>query len=181
MVIFVINRQLDVVAAAAAVVRAREREREAAGGRLGAGPVAAAMRLITHNMMSSNVKVRRVPGRAGVPARARSVRVRARSVRERPRECASSSEAGEGREGEVVVARMHDGVLTHRSSSSSSSGGTVLQGVRNGFPLKIEAEEVETREAEFNPDFLRSMMRKLDWKALVASAHTVRPATGRRR
>lgn len=57
----------------------------------------------------------------------------------------------------------------------------MLQGVRNGFPLKIEAEEVETREAEFNPDFLRSMMRKLDWKALVASAHTVRPATGRRR
>ena len=56
-----------------------------------------------------------------------------------------------------------------------------VQGVKNGFPLKIEAEEVETREAEFNPDFLRSMMRKLDWKALVASAHTVRPATGRRR
>ena len=81
-------------------------------------------------------------------------------------------------EGEVVVAWMHEGVLT---TTVPSSGGTVLQGVRNGFPLKIEAEEVETREAEFNPDFLRSMMRKLDWKALVASAHTVRPATGRRR
>ena len=25
------------------------------------------------------------------------------------------------------------------------------QGVKNGFPLKIEAEEVETREAEYNP------------------------------
>ena len=63
-----------------------------------------------------------------------------------------------------------------RACACMSAGGGV-QGVRNGFPLKIEAEEVETREAEFNPDFLRSMMRKLDWKALVASAHTVRDAS----
>lgn len=25
------------------------------------------------------------------------------------------------------------------------------QGVKNGFPLKLEATQVETREAEFNP------------------------------
>lgn len=48
-----------------------------------------------------------------------------------------------------------------------------IRGVTRGFPLAIEAERLETREAAFNPDFLRHIFPKLEWKALRDAAHTL--------
>lgn len=45
-----------------------------------------------------------------------------------------------------------------------------IKGVTNGFPFKIEAVTVEEREAEFNPDFLRHIVSKLQWGALLEGA-----------
>ena len=44
------------------------------------------------------------------------------------------------------------------------------KGVKNGYPLKIEAEKVENIEAEFNADFVTRMLPKLEWSALVKAA-----------
>lgn len=48
-----------------------------------------------------------------------------------------------------------------------------VRGVKNGYPLKIEAEEVVEREADFDPDFLRHMFPKLEWAALLEGARAV--------
>ncbi|KAJ8076463.1 hypothetical protein PQX77_018831 [Marasmius sp. AFHP31] len=40
----------------------------------------------------------------------------------------------------------------------------------NNFPLKFKDVQVEIREAEFNPDFVKNFLTKLEWKALVDSA-----------
>ncbi|QDZ18738.1 Trm112p domain-containing protein [Chloropicon primus] len=45
-----------------------------------------------------------------------------------------------------------------------------IKGVTNKYPFKVEAEEMENCECEFNPDFLRRMYPKLDWKALKETA-----------
>ena len=51
-----------------------------------------------------------------------------------------------------------------------------VKGVRNGYPLRIEAQqdggrfEVEVREAEFSADFLRHILPRLDWAALLEAA-----------
>jgi hypothetical protein len=37
----------------------------------------------------------------------------------------------------------------------------------------IEATEVKEVEREFNPDFLKNMIDRLDWDALLAAATTV--------
>lgn len=43
----------------------------------------------------------------------------------------------------------------------------------NNFPLIFRDVQLELRDAEFNPDFLRGFMPKLDWKALVDTAKSV--------
>jgi hypothetical protein len=43
----------------------------------------------------------------------------------------------------------------------------------NNFPLVFKDVQLELREAEFNPDFLRGFMPKLDWKALIDTAKSV--------
>ncbi|KAI8989548.1 hypothetical protein BDB01DRAFT_782294 [Pilobolus umbonatus] len=40
----------------------------------------------------------------------------------------------------------------------------------NNYPLKFENAEIELIEAEFNPDFLRNMLNKIDWNALTTTA-----------
>jgi multifunctional methyltransferase subunit TRM112 len=42
------------------------------------------------------------------------------------------------------------------------------------FPLRFRDASVAVREAEFNADFLRGFLSRLDWKALVGSAKEVR-------
>ncbi|PSR99882.1 Multifunctional methyltransferase subunit TRM112-like protein [Actinidia chinensis var. chinensis] len=58
-------------------------------------------------------------------------------------------------------------LLTHNMLSSN------IKGVTNGFPLLIEAEKVVEKPVDFNPDFLRNIFPKIDWKALVAAARAV--------
>jgi multifunctional methyltransferase subunit TRM112 len=40
----------------------------------------------------------------------------------------------------------------------------------NNFPLKFSEVELVTREAEYNPDFLRGFLPKLEYEALVQTA-----------
>ncbi|KAL1204212.1 Multifunctional methyltransferase subunit TRM112-like protein [Cardamine amara subsp. amara] len=48
-----------------------------------------------------------------------------------------------------------------------------VKGVVNNFPLQIEAEKVIEQEVGFNPDFLKHMFAKIDWKALVDGARSM--------
>mmetsp|Transcript_26750 Transcript_26750/g.51938 ORF Transcript_26750/g.51938 Transcript_26750/m.51938 type:complete len:116 (-) Transcript_26750:533-880(-) len=41
---------------------------------------------------------------------------------------------------------------------------------RNGFPLAIEVEKMETVESEFNAEFVARMVEKLEYPALVSTA-----------
>ena len=43
----------------------------------------------------------------------------------------------------------------------------------NNFPLEFKNVQLEIREADFNPDFLRGFMPKLEWTALVNTAKEV--------
>jgi len=44
----------------------------------------------------------------------------------------------------------------------------------DNFPLKIQDAELDAVEAEFNAEFIKRMIPKLDWPALVATAFEVR-------
>ncbi|XP_012560277.2 uncharacterized protein LOC100214071 [Hydra vulgaris] len=48
-----------------------------------------------------------------------------------------------------------------------------IKGVKNGFPLKIDATEVVVKESDFNPDFIARMIHKIEWKALVSAAQNL--------
>jgi hypothetical protein len=43
----------------------------------------------------------------------------------------------------------------------------------NNFPLQIKAIQVEKVESEFKPDFIRSLLPKIHWPALVQGAKDV--------
>ncbi|XAR48559.1 hypothetical protein NMG60_11031416 [Bertholletia excelsa] len=58
-------------------------------------------------------------------------------------------------------------LLTHNMLSSN------IKGVTNGFPLRIEAEKVVEKQVDFNPDFLKNMFPKLEWKALADAARSL--------
>ncbi|KAF2365855.1 hypothetical protein FHG87_003388 [Trinorchestia longiramus] len=48
-----------------------------------------------------------------------------------------------------------------------------LKSVCTGYPLKIQASQVRTRDVDFNPEFLQRMIPKLDWPALRFAAQCV--------
>lgn len=50
-------------------------------------------------------------------------------------------------------------------------------GTRNGFPLAIEVEKMETVEADYNPDFIVRMVEKLEYSALLTTLTSVRLTT----
>jgi multifunctional methyltransferase subunit TRM112 len=52
------------------------------------------------------------------------------------------------------------------------------KGVETGFPLRIEPETVEVVESEFNAEFMRKMVTKLDWAAFLAGAEALKVADG---
>lgn len=58
-------------------------------------------------------------------------------------------------------------LITHNMLSCN------IKGVTNGYPLGIEASRLETKESELNPEFLRKIFPKLEWKALRDAAHSV--------
>jgi hypothetical protein len=43
----------------------------------------------------------------------------------------------------------------------------------NNFPLLLNQVEIALREAEFNPDFVKGFMPKIEWNALVDAARQV--------
>jgi hypothetical protein len=43
----------------------------------------------------------------------------------------------------------------------------------NNFPLAFKDAQLEIREAEFNPEFLKGFLPKIEWTALVNTAREV--------
>ncbi len=73
-----------------------------------------------------------------------------------------------GREGgEQAAGSVAMRLITHNMLSCN------IKGVTNGYPLGIEASRLETKESELNPEFLRKIFPKLEWKALRDAAHSV--------
>ncbi|KAL3694775.1 hypothetical protein R1sor_008426 [Riccia sorocarpa] len=58
-------------------------------------------------------------------------------------------------------------LLTHNMLSCN------IKGVTKGFPLSIEVQKLDTKETDFNPDFLRNIIPKLEWKAFHDAAVSV--------
>ncbi|KAI0728323.1 hypothetical protein C8Q72DRAFT_835102 [Fomitopsis betulina] len=56
-------------------------------------------------------------------------------------------------------------LITHNLLACHAKGCT-----SNNFPLQFKDVQVELREAEFNPDFLRGFLPRLEWSALVDAA-----------
>lgn len=45
-----------------------------------------------------------------------------------------------------------------------------IKGVKNGYPFKIEAQTIENREADYDPDFLRHIFPRIQWDAFREAA-----------
>ena len=60
-------------------------------------------------------------------------------------------------------------LLTHNLLKSN------VKGAGTGFPLGIEVEQKEEVECEFDADFIRKMLGRLDWAALRKGAQAVVP------
>ncbi|KAJ3755232.1 hypothetical protein EV360DRAFT_50083 [Lentinula raphanica] len=60
-------------------------------------------------------------------------------------------------------------LITHNLLACHVKGCT-----SNNFPLQLQNVQIELREADFNPDFLKTFLPKLEWKALVDSAKEAR-------
>lgn len=56
-------------------------------------------------------------------------------------------------------------LITHNLLACHAKGCTT-----NNFPLKLQDVTVEMRETEFNPEFVRGFLPRLEWKALVHAA-----------
>lgn len=71
---------------------------------------------------------------------------------------------------QVVKSRVSAMVrlITHNLLACHAKGCT-----SNNFPLKFQDAQVEIREADFNEDFLRGFMPKIEWDALVSGAREV--------
>eukprot|EP00877_Chromochloris_zofingiensis_P012423 jgi/Chrzof1/7434/Cz02g23160.t1 len=63
-------------------------------------------------------------------------------------------------------------LLTHNMLSCH------IKGVQNGFPFKIQASKIEEREADYDPDFLRHIFPKIEWKAFLEGARALHCADG---
>jgi multifunctional methyltransferase subunit TRM112 len=60
-------------------------------------------------------------------------------------------------------------LITHNLLACHAKGCTT-----NNFPLALQDVVVEVREAEFNADFLRGFLPRIEWTALVNAAKEVR-------
>ena len=62
-------------------------------------------------------------------------------------------------------------LLTHNLLRSN------VKGVKKGYPLRIEAGKVEVKETDFNAEFIKRMLDRLDWAALRQAASELDPNT----
>jgi len=60
-------------------------------------------------------------------------------------------------------------LITHNLLACHAKGCTT-----NNFPLKLTNIELALREAEFNPDFLRGFLPRIEWDALIQASREVR-------
>ncbi|XP_035685671.1 multifunctional methyltransferase subunit TRM112-like protein [Branchiostoma floridae] len=58
-------------------------------------------------------------------------------------------------------------LLTHNMLTSH------VKGVTNGYPLKLQAENIKVMSVDFNPEFVARMIPKLEWQALVQAAESI--------
>jgi multifunctional methyltransferase subunit TRM112 len=61
-------------------------------------------------------------------------------------------------------------LLTHNVLKSN------VKQANSGFPLRIEATKVEFQEQEFNPEFIQSMLQRLDYRALLKGYEALKGA-----
>ncbi|KAI9566683.1 hypothetical protein HD554DRAFT_1086941 [Boletus coccyginus] len=59
-------------------------------------------------------------------------------------------------------------LITHNLLACHAKGCTT-----NNFPLLLEDVQIELREQEFNPDFVKNILPRLEWRALVDAATLV--------
>ena len=63
-------------------------------------------------------------------------------------------------------------LITHNLLACHAKGCT-----SNNFPLQFQDVAVELRDAEFNADFLRGFLPRIEWPALVSAARQVRSSS----
>jgi len=68
----------------------------------------------------------------------------------------------------VIDDRKMVRLITHNLLACHAKGCT-----SNNFPLQLKDVQIALREAEFNPDFIRGFMPKIEWNALVDAARQV--------
>jgi hypothetical protein len=56
-------------------------------------------------------------------------------------------------------------LVTHNLLACHAKGCTT-----NNFPLLLEDIQIELHEQDFNPDFIRNILPRLEWRALVDAA-----------
>jgi len=59
-------------------------------------------------------------------------------------------------------------IITHNLLTCNVKGCTT-----NNFPLQIQATKVEEKPTDFNPAFVKNMLTRLDWNALVLACKDV--------
>ncbi len=59
-------------------------------------------------------------------------------------------------------------LLTHNMLQCNAKGCNT-----NNFPLKIQASEVTKEESEFRPEFIKHILTKIDYSALVSATRDV--------
>lgn len=64
-------------------------------------------------------------------------------------------------------------LLTHNILTSK-----VIKKVINGYPLKLVANKVEVKKSDFQPDFVRRMMERVNYDVLFTAANTVNQGEG---
>ena len=62
-------------------------------------------------------------------------------------------------------------LITHNLLACHAKGCTT-----NNFPLTFKDVQIELKEAEFNSDFIKNILPRLEWPALVDAARQVSPA-----
>ena len=59
-------------------------------------------------------------------------------------------------------------LITHNLLACHAKGCTT-----NNFPLKLTNVKLALREADFNPDFLRGFLPRIEWDALIQASREV--------
>ncbi len=59
-------------------------------------------------------------------------------------------------------------LITHNLLACHAKGCTT-----NNFPLKLSNVKLALREADFNPDFLRGFLPRIEWDALIQASREV--------